>query len=106
MLKDFLGALWRHLPAGLRRHAVRFGHKRFTASAGAIVLDDQGRVLLLDHVFRPQSGWGLPGGFLNRGDRAGNREPGVSLRAHTANTAADRSLFSVSSERSSQTAEF
>ena len=26
--------------------------------------DDQGRVLLLKHVFRAGSGWGIPGGFI------------------------------------------
>lgn len=33
------------------------------------IFDDEGRVLLLDHVFRPDSGWGLPGGFLSGGEQ-------------------------------------
>ncbi len=69
MLTDFLGAIWRLLPGGVRRRVMCFGHRRFTATAGAVIFDDNGRVLLLDHVFRPESGWGIPGGFLNRGEQ-------------------------------------
>jgi len=48
---------------------MRFGHRRFTATAGALIFDDYNRILLLDHVFRSDSGWGIPGGFLNRGEQ-------------------------------------
>jgi ADP-ribose pyrophosphatase YjhB (NUDIX family) len=66
MLTEFLGTIWRHLPGSLRRHVVRVGQKRFTVTAGAMIFDDQGRILLLEHVFRPDSGWGIPGGFLSK----------------------------------------
>jgi 8-oxo-dGTP diphosphatase len=69
MLTDFLGAIWRRLPEQVRRRLMRFGHRRFTATAGALIFDDNGRILLLDHVFRPESGWGIPGGFLKRGEQ-------------------------------------
>ena len=69
MLTDFLGAVWRHLPGQIRRRLMRFGHRRFTATAGALIFDNDNRILLLDHVFRPDSGWGIPGGFLNRGEQ-------------------------------------
>jgi ADP-ribose pyrophosphatase YjhB (NUDIX family) len=69
MLIDFLGAIWRRLPGGLRRRVMRFGRRRFTATAGALIFDSDNRILLLDHVFRPDSGWGIPGGFLNRGEQ-------------------------------------
>src|SRR5258708_35223359 len=69
MLTDFLGAIWRWLPGGVRRRVMRFGHGRFTATAGALIFDNDNRILLLDHVFRPDSGWGIPGGFLNRGEQ-------------------------------------
>lgn len=75
MLTEFLGAIWRHLPGGVRRRVVRTGQRRFTVTAGAIIFDDEGRVLLLEHVFRPDSGWGLPGGFLNKGE-----QPETALR--------------------------
>jgi 8-oxo-dGTP diphosphatase len=75
MLTEFLGAIWRRLPGGLRRRLTRTGQSRFTVTAGAIIFDAEGRVLLLEHVFRPDSGWGLPGGFLNKGE-----QPEAALR--------------------------
>ncbi|HKB67656.1 MAG TPA: NUDIX domain-containing protein [Pyrinomonadaceae bacterium] len=69
MLNDLLGAIWRRAPKALRRWTVRFSHPRFAVTAGAIVTDDLGRVLLLKHRFRPGSGWGLPGGFIEHGEQ-------------------------------------
>ena len=48
---------------------MRFTHTRFTVTAGAVIFNDQKRVLLLKHRFRAGSGWGLPGGFLERGEQ-------------------------------------
>ena len=69
MIKDFVGALWRFIPRRLRRRAVRAGQRRFTVTAGAFIFDDEGRILLLEHVFRPDSSWGIPGGFLGAGEQ-------------------------------------
>jgi len=69
MLNDLLGAIWRRAPKPVRRWTVRFSHPRFAVTAGAVITDGRGRVLLLKHRFRPGSGWGLPGGFLNRGEQ-------------------------------------
>ena len=44
-------------------------HARFTVTAGALIFDDAGQVLLLKHRFRSGSGWGLPGGFLEAGEQ-------------------------------------
>jgi len=33
-------------------------------SVVAVVTNQDGKVLILDHVLRPGSGWGLPGGFM------------------------------------------
>jgi mutator protein MutT len=68
MLNDLLGAIWRRAPKAARRWTVRFSHPRFAVTAGAIVTDRRGRVLLLKHRFRPGSGWGLPGGFIEKGE--------------------------------------
>ena len=66
MLPGFVGSIWRHIPGAIRRRLVRLGQTRFTVTAGAMIFDDEGRILLLEHVFRPDSGWGIPGGFLGR----------------------------------------
>src|SRR5215210_8583768 len=69
MLKKLLGALWGVAPKSLRRWSVRLVEPRFTVTAGAVILDEEGRVLLLKHVFRAGSGWGIPGGFIERGEQ-------------------------------------
>ncbi|HEY0006941.1 MAG TPA: NUDIX hydrolase [Pyrinomonadaceae bacterium] len=69
MLAKLFGALWRGAPKSLRRWSVRLTQTRFTATTGAVVLDEQGRVLLLSHVFRAGQPWGIPGGFIERGEQ-------------------------------------
>ena len=69
MLKKLLGALWRGAPGSVRRLTMRLTQPRFTVTAGAVVVDGQGRVLLLKHVFRAGSGWGIPGGFIEKGEQ-------------------------------------
>jgi ADP-ribose pyrophosphatase YjhB (NUDIX family) len=69
MFIEFLGAVWRHLPGFVRRRLVRTGQRRFTVTTGALIFDEQDRILLLEHVFRPDGGWGIPGGFLSKGEQ-------------------------------------
>jgi 8-oxo-dGTP diphosphatase len=69
MLNDLLGALWRRAPRRLRRWTTRLSHPRFAVTAGAIITDSRGRVLLLKHRFRPGTGWGMPGGFMEKGEQ-------------------------------------
>ncbi|MDQ3821348.1 MAG: NUDIX domain-containing protein [Acidobacteriota bacterium] len=70
MFKSLLGALWRHSPKSLKRWGVRLVEPRFTVTAGAVVLDERGRVLLLEHRFRAENNaWGIPGGFIEKGEQ-------------------------------------
>jgi 8-oxo-dGTP diphosphatase len=69
MLNDLLGAIWRRAPKSLRRWTVRVSHPRFAVTAGAVITDANGRVLLLKHRFRPGTGWGMPGGFIEAGEQ-------------------------------------
>jgi ADP-ribose pyrophosphatase YjhB (NUDIX family) len=48
---------------------MRLSNAQFAVTAGAVVTDRQGRVLLLKHRFRPGTGWGMPGGFLMEGEQ-------------------------------------
>jgi len=48
---------------------MRLTHTRFTVTAGAVIFNDKGEVLLLKHRFRAGSGWGLPGGFMEKGEQ-------------------------------------
>ena len=69
MLKRLLAVVWVNTPGFVRRWGVRLTQPRFTVTAGAVIRDERGRVLLLRHVFRRGSGWGIPGGFLARGEQ-------------------------------------
>jgi len=68
MLK-LIAIIWKKLPRKVRAMLARSIQPRFTVSAGAVVTNDEGKVLLLNHVLRPSSGWGVPGGFIEHGEQ-------------------------------------
>jgi ADP-ribose pyrophosphatase YjhB (NUDIX family) len=68
MLYQLVGTIWRNLPRRLRYAALGLVEPKFLVTAGAVVLDEAGRVLLLKHVFHAGSGWGVPGGFIEKGE--------------------------------------
>jgi len=70
MLRNLLSKLWQIVPAPVRRWSMRATHPKFTVTAAGIICNEQGEVLLLKHLFRPGSGWGIPGGFLEPGEDA------------------------------------
>jgi 8-oxo-dGTP diphosphatase len=87
MLFFALGKLWKKMPRGVRRWLTRRVQTGFTVSAAGVITNERGEVLLLDHVLRPVSGWGLPGGFLNAAEqpeaafrREIREETGLELR--------------------------
>lgn len=64
MLKKTVQTIWRSLPSSLRQIIIRTTQRKFTVSVAAIIFNEKGEVLLLDHVLRPVSSWDIPGGFL------------------------------------------
>ena len=48
---------------------MRATHPKFTVTAGALIFNHEGELLLLKHSFRRGTGWGLPGGFLEVGEQ-------------------------------------
>jgi 8-oxo-dGTP diphosphatase len=52
------------LPSSIKRVLVRFTEAKFVVGVLGIVLDEEGRVLLFRHTYRPFAPWGLPSGFL------------------------------------------
>ena len=68
MLK-LIAIIWKKLPRKARAMLARSIQPRFTVSAGAVVTNDEGKILLLNHVLRPSSGWGVPGGFIEHGEQ-------------------------------------
>ncbi len=75
MWKKIVGRAWRKTPYFIKSYAIRTTQRKFTASVGAVIVNRQGKVLLLEHVLRPASGWGIPGGFMNR-----NEQPAEAIR--------------------------
>lgn len=69
MLFKIIGKIWKRMPKGARTLVTRGVQVKFTVSAAGIITNDNGEVLLLNHVLRPVSGWGIPGGFLNVGEQ-------------------------------------
>ncbi len=70
MFKRILRRCWGLIPGGIRLKLIRATQKKFTVSVAAIITDSSGRILLLEHLLRPQrSGWGIPGGFINFGEQ-------------------------------------
>jgi len=70
MLLELSGKFWKVIPYWLRAFMTRRLQTTFTSSAAGIVVNGKGEVLLLDHLLRPASGWGIPGGFLEYGEQA------------------------------------
>jgi 8-oxo-dGTP diphosphatase len=59
---------------------------KFAAGVTAIVRNDRGEVLLLEHAFRKRYPWALPGGWMQRGEqpaaaivREVNEETGLTI---------------------------
>jgi ADP-ribose pyrophosphatase YjhB (NUDIX family) len=67
-LHELLLWLWRWLPLTERgRFALeRLLNAKYVVGVHAIVVDDQGRILLAHHTYRHQFAWGIPGGWLSR----------------------------------------
>ncbi len=38
---------------------------RYTLGAAAVIMDESGAVLLVEHVYHPRFEWGLPGGWVD-----------------------------------------
>jgi ADP-ribose pyrophosphatase YjhB (NUDIX family) len=75
MLLDLVSKAWKVMPKQLRTFITRRLQPKFTVSVTGVLTNDKGEVLLLDHVLRPKSGWGPPGGFVERGE-----QPETALR--------------------------
>ncbi|MDQ3321983.1 MAG: NUDIX hydrolase [Acidobacteriota bacterium] len=68
MIKKIIGIIWKKLTPGGRLKIIRLTQQKFTVSVAAVVTNEKGEVLLLDHVLRPFSNWGIPGGFIKTGE--------------------------------------
>jgi 8-oxo-dGTP pyrophosphatase MutT (NUDIX family) len=62
--------LWREVPFPnwLRQLFLRVLNPSFMVGAMALIQDEQGRILVLEHTYRRDIPWGLPGGWLKRAE--------------------------------------
>ncbi len=75
MLKKLIGYVWGKTPHYLRLLMIRGTQDKFTVSVAAVITNENREILLLNHVFRPFSSWGIPGGFIEA-----NEQPEVAVR--------------------------
>ena len=64
-----IGKIWRKMPRFWRMKVIRLTQDTFTVSVAAVIINEDGKVLLLNHVLRPASGWGIPGGFVEHNEQ-------------------------------------
>ena len=64
--RPLLLRIWRDVPfpSWLRQVFLRILNPSFMVGAMALIQDERGRVLLLEHTYRRRLPWGLPGGWL------------------------------------------
>jgi 8-oxo-dGTP diphosphatase len=68
--KQRVAQLLRHLPwiPATAQTFWRWTRPRFTAGVVGVVMNDSRQVLLVEHVFHVINPWGLPGGWVERGE--------------------------------------
>jgi 8-oxo-dGTP diphosphatase len=62
--------IWRDVPFPnwLRYVFLRILNPSFMVGAMALIQDDAGRILVVEHTYRRRIPWGLPGGWLKRAE--------------------------------------
>ena len=70
LVRPVLLRLWRDVPfpGWLRTIFLRILNPSFMVGAMALIQDDHGRVLVLEHTYRRNLPWGLPGGWLKHAE--------------------------------------
>jgi 8-oxo-dGTP diphosphatase len=70
-MKRLLLWLWKNLPmtAGMRFAALWLMNRKFLLGVNGVVVNEDGRVLLLYHSYRRDYPWGLPSGWVKRGEQ-------------------------------------
>lgn len=70
-MKKFLLKIWKALPNSeiLRGSLIWLITQKFLVGVVGVVLNDAGQILLLKHTYREKYPWGLPSGWLKRGEQ-------------------------------------
>ena len=68
LLLNLTARIWNGLSSPLRRELAWRVNPRFIHGVSGIILDQNGRILLLKHRFWKRQRWGLPGGLAHHGE--------------------------------------
>jgi ADP-ribose pyrophosphatase YjhB (NUDIX family) len=60
--------VWRTLRGPWQWRLLWLLHAKFMVGVAGVIYDEAGQALLLRHRFWPEGSWGLPGGYVNRGE--------------------------------------
>jgi 8-oxo-dGTP diphosphatase len=68
--KPILLRIWRDVPfpSWMRHVFLRVLNPSFMVGAMALIQNDDGRILVLEHTYRKDVPWGLPGGWLKQAE--------------------------------------
>lgn len=71
MLKRLLLWLWKSLPLSrrMRMNAMWLMNSKFWVGVIGVVIDEQNRILVLNHSYRSISPWALPSGSAHKGEQ-------------------------------------
>ncbi len=61
---------WDRMPVAWRRRVLFASNDHFLVGVVGLIVNEKQEVLLLEHRFRTPWRWGLPGGFIDRGESA------------------------------------
>ena len=74
---NLLHPFWQRMPVWLQRQLIWMGSSKFLVGVAMICINSKGNILLVKHRFHNDVPWGLPGGWVDRGEapvEAGLRE--------------------------------
>jgi 8-oxo-dGTP diphosphatase len=68
VVRRFLLWVWKWMPDWMQRLAGALLRPRYQVAVGAVIFNEQGRLLLCEHTYRRRFPWGLPGGDIQFGE--------------------------------------
>ena|ERR1700724_1048034 len=68
MLHTFLSRLWKLFAGSLQWRLLWIFHSKFIIGVSAVIIDPNGNVLLLRHAYWKARSWGLPSGYVVKGE--------------------------------------
>jgi 8-oxo-dGTP diphosphatase len=68
-LESLRVSVWRMLRGVLQWYVLWLAHAKFIIGVSGVILNTQNEILLLRHRYWKEGSWGLPSGYVNRGEK-------------------------------------